>query len=143
VSVLGTIANETVARLEERILPLRRVILVGAPSEFEEIALNSPSAGVVVTRVENSFTDTPAGEEYAYITVQVWFTALRFGIDERESGMADADGVYDLFDEIHSAMQAWTPTGCNEPFRMIESDVADLSEGMVVSFATYRTAKVI
>ena len=142
-SVLGTIASETKERIEAGITTFRRVILIGAPSEFDELMLNSPSAGVVVTRVENSHTDTPPGEEYAYITVQVWYTSSRFGIDDRESGLTTGDGVYDLFDEIHEQMQGWTPTGCNESFRFIESDIADLSEGLVVAFATYRTAKVI
>ena len=143
-SYLEDIASDVVARLEEKVPEFRRVIMIGETEEFEELILSSPSAGVLTGRQRNSDTPTPPGEEYIYIHVQIYFTAVRFGTDHRKSGLAGNDGIYDLYKRIHDSMKTWTPTSGQEPMRFLEGDVTAISEeGTITAFAEYRTAKLI
>jgi hypothetical protein len=143
-SMLEDIASDVVNRLEEKVPEFRRVVMIGEPEELEELSINSPSAGVVTGKQQNSDTPTPPGEEYVYIHVDIWFTATRFGTDHRQSGLSGDDGIYDLYSRIHEAMKAWTPTSGYEPMRFIEGDVSGIDDaGVILAYAEYRTATVI
>jgi hypothetical protein len=143
-NLLENIATDVCERLEEKVPTLRRVLLIGEPAELEDLAVNSPTAAVLTGRIQNSDTPAPPGEEYVYITVQIWFTATRFGTDHRESGLTGDSGIYDLQSDIHAAMKAWTPTSGHEPMRIIEGDVYDLTtDGVITAYYEYRTAATI
>jgi hypothetical protein len=143
-SMLEDVAIDVVQRLEEKVPEFRRVLMIGEIAELNELSLNSPSAAVLTGRQENSGTPTPPGEEYVYIHVDILFTSIRFGFDHRQSGLSGNDGVYDLFDRIHAAMKAWTPTGAHEPMRFMEGNIEAVGDdGVIAAYASYRTAKVI
>ncbi len=142
-SLRAEIIHAVADRVRSELPALNRVLVIGATQEFEQIGLHPPSVGLILTRSVNSDTDTPPGEEYAYFTVQIWIAAQRFGVDDRESGITDEAGVYNILDDVHAAMAGWTPDSADEPMRFIESDVEEIGDGLIVAFADYRTARLI
>jgi hypothetical protein len=140
-SIRGDIARWTADTIENEVRSMNRVVVVSTPEEFSEVYANPPGCAVACNRSANADVPTPPGEVYAYFYVEIFFSAQRFGVDENESGLTDDIGIYNLYDDIHAAFKKEVPTGCDEYMEFIDGEVADIGDGIIVAYATYRTAR--
>lgn len=143
-SLRGDISDWVVSRIESQVPAFRSVNAIAAPEEFEIIARNPPGCAVIVTRSTNAGQDLAlgTGEEYVYITVQIWLTAPRFRSDTG-AGLDDADGIYELLDDLNTALRGQRPDSAYEPMRFMDSEVTDIADGRVTAAVDYQTAAVI
>jgi hypothetical protein len=139
-SVRGDVLDWVVNRLSTNLNYLQDVGKIASPEDFDLLAQNMPSAGVIIATGDNANLETPAGQDMYLMRVQVWFAVRSFTTSEFD----DADkGVNEILDDIHAALNLQEPTGCEMPLVIQRDGLQRMDSGLVEWSVEYECGALI
>jgi hypothetical protein len=127
-------------QLETEVTALTSVKAIAEPEEFQIVGRNAPAAGVLVVAGDATDQMTFSGDQLITVDVGIWVSSRTFRGGEDLS--AD-NGLHELFDSIHTAFKAQTPTSAFDPLRYIGHRLEDIADGLAVMVVQYRTQAII